>query len=235
MNTMPMNDELLRQALKQDWQDHTKKPEGVAERLWTRLSSPMGESDLVELAALASHVFGEHLGDWQNGIRYLEQLGHEHPHASLACCSRVKRQQAVLVKAQDSTVRLDSFDEQDQFYITALALPAITLQRSAQEGEEIFTEAIQLMVALDSRAQRRLFGVVTANLVCDLLERSTLSGGERNFLVTLAEKSYGIWSQEGDESDREKAGFRLVQCYQKCRMPENYGSGRYARFLFIEP
>jgi len=235
MDTIPMNHDLLRQALKQDWQDHTKNPAGVAKRLWSRLSSPMSEPDLIALAALASHVFGEHLGDWQGGIQYLQQLGREHPEASSASCSRLSRQQAVLEMAQDPNLRLDSFDAQDRFYVTLLAIPAITLQRSAHEGAKIFMEVIQLMTSMNSSAQNRLFGVVTANLACDLLERSTLSVAERNFLILLAEKSYYIWLREGDESDRERAVFRLVQCYQKCRIPENYGSGRYARYLSIEP
>ncbi|MBZ5789534.1 hypothetical protein K8353_05370 [Burkholderia contaminans] len=235
METMQLLDERLRGSLIQDWQEHTKQPVAVATRLRERLTLPMGEQDLVELAALVTHVFGEHLGDWEAGMDALERLVDAHDDAPADARRRIDRQRAVLEKSQDVQASLDRFDADDRIYITALALPAITLQQSVAEAEAAFAEAMHLLASSDCREHRRLFGIVTANLVCDLLERSALSAARRRLLILLAEKSHAIWLQDGDETDREKAAFRLTQCYQKCRMPDNYGSGRYPRYLSIEP
>ncbi|WP_423395364.1 hypothetical protein [Burkholderia sp. LMG 21824] len=229
------DDERLRESLLQDWQDHTKQPAAVAARLRERLALPMGEQDLVELAALATHVFGEHLGDWQAGMGYLDQLMDAHDDVPAESLRRIDRQHAVLERLADVYASLDRFDANDRVYITALALPAITLQRSVAEAETAFAEAMHLLASNDCQAHRRLFGVVTANLVCDLLDRSALSAARRRLLVLLAEKSHALWLREGDETDREKSAFRLMQSYQKCRMPDNYGSGRYRRYESIEP
>ncbi|MCA8275656.1 hypothetical protein LGN17_24555 [Burkholderia sp. AU30280] len=235
MEATQMDDERLRESLLQDWQDHTKQPAAVAARLRERLAFPMGEQDLVELAALATHVFGEHLGDWQAGMDCLDQLIDAHDDVPAESRRRIDRQHAVLERLADVNASLDRFDTNDRVYVTALALPAITLQRSAAEAETAFAEAMHLLASNDCPAHRRLFGAVTANLVCDLLDRSALSAARRRLLVLLAEKSHALWLREGDETDREKSAFRLMQSYQKCRMPDNYGSGRYRRYESIEP
>jgi hypothetical protein len=235
METMQVHDERLRESLLQDWQDHTKQPTAVAARLKARLEFPMGAQDLVELAALATHVFGEHLGDWEAGMNYLDRLADAHDDAPADARRRLDRQHAVLERLEDANASLDRFDADDRVYITALALPAITLQRSVEEAETAFADAMHLLASDNRREHRRLFGVVTANLVCDLLDRSALSAARQRLLVVLAEKSHALWLQEGGEVDREKAAFRLIQSYQKCRVPENYGSGRYPRYGSIEP
>ncbi len=235
METTQVYDEQLRESLLRDWQEHTKQPTAVAARLRERLACPMGEQDLIELAALATHVFGEHLGDWQAGMGYLDQLVDAHGDAPAESLRRIDRQHAVLERLEDVNASLDRFDANDRLYITALALPAITLQRSVAEAETAVAEAMHLLASNDCHAYRKLFGVVTANLVCDLLDRSALSAARRRLLIVLAEKSHALWLQEGDETDREKSAFRLMQSYQKCRMPENYRSGRYPRYGSIEP
>ncbi|MCA8298662.1 hypothetical protein LGN19_33240 [Burkholderia sp. AU30198] len=235
METTQEHDEQLRESLLRDWHDHTKQPTAVAARLRERLAFPMDAQDLVELAALATHVFGEHLGDWQAGMGYLDQLVDAHEDAPADSLRRIDRQHAVLERLEDANASLDRFDADDRVYITALALPAITLQRSVAEAETAFAEAMHLLASSDCHEHHRLFGVVTANLVCDLLDRSALSAARRRLLVVLAEKSHALWLQEGDETDREKAAFRLMQSYQKCRTPDNYGSGRYPRYGSIEP
>ncbi|MCA3806492.1 MAG: hypothetical protein IOC32_37385, partial [Burkholderia sp.] len=152
METTQAHDEPLRESLLRDWQDHTKQPTTVAARLRERLAFPMGEQDLVELAALATHVFGEHLGDWQAGMGYLDQLMDAHDDVPADSLRRIDRQHAVLERLEDVNASLDRFDADDRVYITALALPAITLQRSVEEAETAFAEAMQLLASNDCHA-----------------------------------------------------------------------------------
>jgi len=228
-------DEVLRQQLIQDWKDHTKKPLMVRERLMDRLAIPMGDTALIELSALGVHLFGEHMGDWAAGLDYLRQLEATHSDVSSEAKHRLKRQETLLKKAVDTGFSLSELNETDQLYVTALSVPAVTLQKSAEEGLQLFRESDALMEAIDTIEARRLVAVMTANLVCDLLERYELSTAGRNLLVMLAEKSFALWSRDGNEEDRERAAFRLMQSYQACRKPQGFGSGRYPRYLWIEP
>jgi len=232
---MHLTDEAFRQSLLQDWKDHTKRPREIIDRLGEKLSAPMSDAALRELSALACHVYGEHLGHWQAGTEYLERLLALHRDASSDAKFRVERQQAVLIKAADCSRRLNDLRSSDRYYVTALAMPAATLQKSVEEGRLLYFEALELLDELDSPESRRLFSVVTANLVCDLLDRDALSAGEQQFLLILAEKSHNLWTREGDESDRRRAVFRLIQSYQACLRPENYATGRYPRYAWIKP
>jgi hypothetical protein len=229
------DDETLRQAVIQDWKDHTNSPELVKARLLGRIALPMNEARLLEVSALGAHIFGEHLGDWRGGLSYLDQLQRHHSDASAAAHARIKRQEAILFKCEDTSRSLAAFDNNDRFYVTVLAVPAVTLQKSAEEGGRVLAEAFELLTMLDSAAVRRSFAVMTANLVCDLLERRKLSSSAQSLLIVLAEKSQRLWMQDGNEADWEKANFRLIQCYQRCREPKDYGSGRYPRYLWVDP
>src|SRR5688572_1370988 len=65
--------------VEQAWQDHADHTEAVAERLANsprRITTPAQVAPLVRLVV---HVFGEHLGRWQDGQRLLDAL-REHPH-----------------------------------------------------------------------------------------------------------------------------------------------------------
>lgn len=230
-----MTDEAFREAVRQNWKDHTKNPALVRDRLAAIRSLRLPDNQLIEVAALACHVYGEHLGDWAAGINYLQQLDQEHEQASMEARHRLARQTAILSLSRNPDHNLDRFMAMDRFYITVLAVPAVTLQRSAEEGQTLYARAIGLLGELNCAQSNRLFAIMTANLVCDLLERQELSASAKAFLIVLAEMSSSLWASIGDDSDREKAWFRLVQSYQLCRRPTGYGSGRYPRAVSVEP
>jgi hypothetical protein len=91
-----MNDEAFSEAMRQNWKDHTKSPEIVRDRLAAGRKCPMPDSQLTEVAALACHVYGEHLGDWASGLAYLQLLEQEHLQASKDALRRLARQKAIL-------------------------------------------------------------------------------------------------------------------------------------------
>jgi hypothetical protein len=233
MNSMTGTDRNA--LLNQHWRDHTKQPELVVQRLEQQLEDKMDDAQLMGTAALAAHVYGEHLGNWQAGRRFLASLAQAHPDASALTLSRLNRQRAVLARAEDPRAVADGFDQWDRLYVTVLALPAVTLQRSAEDGEGLLVDALQQVARADDASARRLLAVTAANLVCDLLDRSSLSASETDFLIRLAETSHVLWQRDGDAGDREKSDFRLLESYQRRRKPRDYDSGRYPRQHWIEP
>lgn len=223
------------QFLEQQWKAHTKQPQLVREQLLKLQSSVLSEKQVVDVGALACHVHGEHLGDWSGGLAYIDSLFAAHPAMSNGARIRLSRQRTILLKASGTSCEVDGFDISDYFHIITLAVPAAILMGNPTHGLDIFGEALALLPqSPDIERHERLLGVMTANLTCDLIERQELSPEQKTILAIVAEKSFAIWQQVGNDFDREKASFRLTQAYIAVRKPAGYGSGRYARSANIE-
>ena len=230
------SDKLFHEELEQNWKDHTKQPELVCDRLQRQLHSRLNEDQLLEVASIASHIYGEHLGRWNDGLSYLEKLRNLHHVDSHSVQLRFQRQQAILMKAQEPSLSFNELQEKDRFYIFTLTVAALALQRPIEFAFQVYEEAEKLLEKLkEDREQRLLFAVMTANLTCDLLEWKEFTQKEIQFLLLVAEKSRTLWAQDGNPSDCDRATFRLLQSYQLSLRPQNYGSGRYPRFHWIKP
>ena len=60
--------------LKWRWNHHADQPQQVADRITEYLPQVGETSQVVPFARLATHVFGEHLGQWHRGIDLIERL-----------------------------------------------------------------------------------------------------------------------------------------------------------------
>jgi hypothetical protein len=56
------------------WDDHADRPEEVADRLIASLHLVQTPEHISAYTRLVTHVFGEHLGQWDRGIGLLEAL-----------------------------------------------------------------------------------------------------------------------------------------------------------------
>jgi len=227
MTTLPDIDA----ALAADWKAHTKSPEDVRQRLVDRLTAPLTAPQVIATAALACHVFGEHLGDWIEGLEYLDTLRAAHPNMGSDAESRVARQAAILRRCASDDADLCLLADSDRFYVTVLAMPALALHEPADRAARALEDAEILLMNGDG--DRRLLAVVTANLICDLLERYDLKPGQRDFLTVISERSGDLWHDIGGAADKAAADYRLLQVRLLEQRPLGYGSGRYARSTSI--
>jgi hypothetical protein len=220
------------------WQAHTKQPEAVRARIQQYADTAAIDAQLPDLSALACHIDGEHLGDWTAGDDYYRRLEARFPSLDAALRHRLKRQHAVLHKAREPHLDLRAFDPADRFHITALALPAAALQVGADAGDALLSQALEQIdqiEPMDSGMEpRRLLAIVTANLGCDLLERYALDEDMKRLLLRVALTSVDLWHRVGDAHDRERADYRLALSRVRLSEPAGNGSGRYARYQFIE-
>lgn len=223
------------QFLEQQWKLHTKQPQLVREELQKLQVAALSEEQRIHVGALACHVHGEHLGEWRGGIAYIDSLLTAQPSMSSETHLRLSRQRAILLKASGAPYGFENLNTSDHFHIITLATPAAILMSDPKLGVDIFAEALVLLPQLrDIARHEKLFGVMTANLTCDLIERNELSSEQKTILAIIAEKSFAIWQRIGDDFDKEKASFRLTQAYLAVRKPMGYGSGRYVRSVNIE-
>ncbi|AJC23064.2 hypothetical protein [Pandoraea pulmonicola] len=219
----------------QCWKAHTASPENTRDALHAYLASRALVGDLIELSALACHIDAEHLGDWESGEGYYVRLHSTFPSLPASVQGRLMRQRAILHKARDVTLKLEAFQPDDAFYITALALPAATLRVSAQAGGALLSQLKdRVEVAGSAIDRRRLLAVVTANLMCDIVQRYELPHDMRCLLLEIAELDQALWSRIGEPSDIARSAYRLALARVRYDEPSGNGSGRYPRFLNIE-
>src|SRR5712671_6422185 len=62
------------QFIDRAWNEHATEPRAVAQSLGEGIALVTDESQIAKLANLAHHVFGEHLGEWREGISFIEYL-----------------------------------------------------------------------------------------------------------------------------------------------------------------
>ena len=56
------------------WSDHAEHPQEVADRLAASTGLLRTAADFRPFASLVTHVYGEHLGQWQKGIALFESM-----------------------------------------------------------------------------------------------------------------------------------------------------------------
>lgn len=217
------------------WQGHTHNPKAIRTELHRFLVANAKIEHLVGLSALACHIDAEHLGDWQSTMDYYVRLDAAFPSLPKEVRHRLKRQREIITKALDVHAELAGFDERSVLYITALALPAATLQIDASAGHALLSQVIALLEMIGPEAaERRLVAVVTANLTCDIVQRYELPEDMRALLLRIAKTSHELWNVVGDASDKSRSDYRLSLAQVRANEPVGNGSGRYPRFSHIE-
>jgi len=56
------------------WNEHGDRPQEIAERLAVALPMMAAPAHVAPFARIVTHVYGEHLGQWQSGIALLEAV-----------------------------------------------------------------------------------------------------------------------------------------------------------------
>lgn len=217
------------------WQDHTLHPKTVRTELHRFLATNAKIEHLIELSALACHIDAEHLGDWQSAMDYYAGLHAAFPSLPEGVRHRLKRQREIITKALDVRAELAEFDDRSMLYITALALPAATLQIDASAGQALLSQVITLLEMIGPEApERRLVAIVTANLTCDIVQRYELPTDMRALLLRVAKTSHELWNDVGDASDKSRSAYRLSLASVRADEPVGNGSGRYPRSRHVE-
>lgn len=124
--------------LNKAWNDHAKKPSEVAAQLNQGIQLLETSDQILQLAHLTTHVFGEHLGQWENGVVSLQELkrsplfqtGTENEKA-------IERFIAVLEFCSKKRNSLQGFSISDQVRILAICAAALSEQGDAIRGKAL--------------------------------------------------------------------------------------------------
>lgn len=210
--------------LNQGWDDHATDAAKVWARLPEGLALIQSENDVGPLAHLAQHVAGEHLGLWQEGRRFLEQLiRHPRFDAITPSGKTVYRSLAVLARGEGDLTSAATFEKQslaggdvpavsDRVRILAQTASAFAGQRRVEEAEALFREALELASygpkAKDPAA--RALAVTGNNLAAELEDRPGRTPAETKLMLLAAETGRKFWEIAGGWTEVERAEYRLA-------------------------
>jgi len=200
--------------LNRAWDEHADDAAGVAARIAGEgLDAAAREpAQLAALARLAHHVFGEHLGRYDEGRALLARLAERG--AEPAALRALDASLELSAGTRDPRPALSPSDR-----VRAAALAAGNLQeRDAARAARLLHEAIaeeeSAGLADDDPAVRSLAANAN-NIACTLEEKPARTAAERELMILAARTARECWARAGTWLETERAEYRLAQTWLK--------------------
>lgn len=208
--------------LKSAWAEHGDQPQRVADRLVASLSMVQSPGQVRPYAGLVAHVYGEHLGRWQDGIALLEALRALPANdGSAAVTASVARSIATLRHASGDRAAIDTLAAPDRVAVLAGAAAMFTGRGQLGAAIAAYTRALQLAeggLPADAPAVRAL--AIGGNNLAQALEgKPDADAAELAAMVTAAEGGLTFWKQAGTWLEEERAEYRLTRSLLKAGRP----------------
>ena len=209
-----MADEAFDAFLKAAWAEHADQPQQVAHRLAASLPLVQAPDQVRPFAGLVSHVYGEHLGQWEEGIAVLEALAARPVNdGSPAVAEPVARAIATLRYAGGDPSVLGTLDAHDRTFVLASAAAVFTGRGEFDRAIAACSQAVKAAeagLAPASPAVRAL-AIGGNNLAAALEGKADATPRELAAMVTAAEGGLTFWKQAGTWLEEERAEYRLTR------------------------
>jgi hypothetical protein len=202
-------DEFLNQARS----DHATKTEDVARRLVDGFNQIERNEQIPQLAQFIAHVFGEHLGKWNEGIDLLRSLK-KSPHFKNGSESEyaITRSVASLELASGKIHSVDDFSVSEQIRISAMAAAALAGRGNTDQARGFFIQALEkAKTGIDKNdPSNRALAVTANNLALSLEEKSSRTSAENELMILSAQTARKYWEIAGGWLEVERAEYRLA-------------------------
>lgn len=196
------------------WNDHADQPREVAERLAAAFDIIEAPAQVPPFARLLTHVYGEHLGEWQRGIGLLESLRERAAaKADTAADAALTRSVATLRYAGGDRASLEALSSEDRVAVLASAASALAGRHDFAGAVGAYEEALRRAEAglPDHSPALRALAVGGNNLAVALETKSDRDAVETAGMVSAAEGALKYWKQAGTWLEEERAHYRLAR------------------------
>ena len=204
--------------LNQAWRDHATQSEQVATRLIDAIALIEKNEQIPAMAQLMTHVLGEHLGLWDKGIQFLQQLKTiPHFDSSSESNKAILRSISSLELAGGLRQSVEELSLSDQIRVLAIAASALTEQKNPEKAQKLFREAIdKAQQGIEKKDPANLALAMTGNnLACSLEEKTTRTSSETDLMILAAQVGRKYWEIAGTWLEVERAEYRLSQTFLK--------------------
>jgi hypothetical protein len=206
------------------WNDHGDHPEVVADRLASSLHVVATVEHIPPFARLLTHVYGEHLGQWDRGVALLESLRCVPAFdGSAAAAGALDRSVATLRYAGGETSVLESLSAENRISVLALAASALAGRNEMKRALAAYAEALALADAglpAQSPALRAL-AVGGNNLAAALEEKTDRDNAETQGMIVAANGGLTYWKLAGTWLEEERAEYRLTRSLLQAGRPRD--------------
>jgi hypothetical protein len=214
-------DTTLDAFLKTAWADHGDRPQAVAERLSTSVDLIQAGDEFAPYVRLLTHVYGEHLGQWQHAVELLELLRtlpafDGSPEASQSIDQAV----ATMRFAAGDAAALDALSLDARVSALATASSALAARDELQPAIAAFERAVRSAeagLAVGSPALRAM-AVAGNNLAVVLEERPDRDASQVEAMLAAATAALRYWKLAGTWLEEERAEYRLSRCQLQAGM-----------------
>jgi hypothetical protein len=196
------------------WNDHGDRPGEVAERLAASLQIIQSPAHIPPFAALVTHVYGEHLGRFDDGIRLLESLrGLPAFDGAPDAIARLDRNIATLRVAGGDADTLATLTVDDRAAVLASVASALAGRNEFARAISAYREAMALAGAgIDASSPAiRALAVGGNNLAAALEQKQDRDPAETLAMVAAAESALAHWKIAGTWLEEERAEYRLAR------------------------
>lgn len=210
-----MNDE-LRHFIDQGWSDHAEDAAGVALRLPLALDQVSDEEGLLEAARLAHHVWGEHLGNWADALKFMAALARGPGFDAQGESGRLLQEFRVgLALAGGNGDARATLDTSARVAVTARAAMLLAGHDVARSAA-LFDEALAAHEAAalpDTDPATRALAVAGNNASGSLLDCADRSAEQTALMTRAAEVGRRFWGRAGTWLQAERAEWQLARVW----------------------
>ncbi len=200
--------------LKTAWQDHGDAPQAVADRLVAACQHVEASAQIAPFIRLLVHVYGEHLGHWQQGVELLATLRRQLAFApDDAATAALQKAAATLRYVGGDAQALDALAAPQRASALAGAAAALAGRNDTPRAIAAFTEALriaELGLPTDAPAVRDL-AVTGNNLASALEEKTDRKPSETTAMLLCAHAALKYWKLVGTWLEEERAEYRLAR------------------------
>jgi len=196
------------------WNDHADDAAAVARRLAEPQAQPATAADVAPFARLVTHVYGEHLARWQDGIDLLAALRalpswKEGGDAAAA----VARGIAALRYAGGSDTSLAGLGGDDAVMALATAASALGEQGDFARAGIAYNDALARAAAAASLSlpAARALAIGGNGLATALEQKPARSAAETATMLAAARGGLDYWRIAGGWLEEERALYRLAR------------------------
>lgn len=206
----------LRRFIDQGWQDHADDPAGVALRLPQALDRVSDEEGLVEAARLAHHVWGEHLGNWPDALKFMAALARGPGFDAQGAGARLLQEYRVgLALAGGSGDARGTLDASGRVAVTARAAMLLA-GHDALRSRSLFDEAVAAHGAAalaDADAATRALAVAGNNAAGSLHDCAGRNADQTALMLLAAGIGRCFWERAGGWLEVERAEWQLARVH----------------------
>lgn len=206
----------LQTFIQHAWTDHATNPEGVASQIQDNFNLITTNDQVTEFVRLLTHVFAEHLGQYENGLQLLSKIQDlSFLEADSESGMAVKRSMAVMTVAQGKHNQLKQFTTSDQIRVLTTVAAAFCGQGQVTKAKEHFDQALQLSenIFQENDPAIRALAVSGNNLAVTLEEKQFRSAEEDQLMILAALTGRKYWQLAGTWLHVERAEYRLAKTY----------------------